>query len=175
MVPITQRQSEGLQKIRPPSWWSLSAHLHCGFRLGLVNANEHAEQTVSGGGAHAQCVCSGSILLQADLLVTLWYPEGSLREAGREGRKYQCQGGRGSYRGCSWHEHHAPHMILSDHVTQQSPGLRGRCPDWLAVNSAAQGLGFVCTQLLLSGVEGPSSDSRPLVPCYLYGSRRWMT
>lgn len=50
-----------------------------------------------------------------------------------------------------------------------------QAPDWLAVDSAAEGLRFVHTQLPLSAVEGPSPESHPRRPLGLsHGSRRWM-
>lgn len=59
-MPIIQRQSGGLTENKTLIGWSLSAHPHCGFQLGLLNANEHLEETVSGGGEHSACAVVAS-------------------------------------------------------------------------------------------------------------------
>lgn len=66
----------------------------CGFPLGLLNANEHPEETVSGGGAH--CMHSGSILLQVHLLAHS-YPEDLWEKQSGRGGNINSRVARGSY------------------------------------------------------------------------------
>lgn len=119
--------------------------------------DQHPGQTVRWGGAHSACAVVAPF---CNL-----HLEGLL---GRRGGSSNSRGQRQLLRLCvtwvSWSLSGCDSVL----VEMQAPG-------WLTTDSAAEGPGFVHTQLPLSAIEGPSPESHPLLHLALsHASRRWM-